>query len=793
MKNANHECHPEIVLKKEEECRTLTENDGFLNNMMRLKICKLQCSQFGEMCKLLSKVDEDAIVSNFSIKEEVNDFLLYLNSTIAKLFDEYDQEKGFTEEKFSDSVEVNTFFYFLKRTFPATIPIIPLVLNQFEYFNFWWYIIGMIVILPMYFIAGFFSNIQMLYNLFIWTLCLLTESGRNPLKTYMYSYALLVTSILFSLYHKGWEQYFVALVAVVLHLCFIYGTFMVRDFAKGNGVAIFMGYICILWEQLSMMHSLIRLETFSFMVIRAVQNAILPNGRYGYLYKNVFDIAYSMVKYVDYKYKIVVFVVAIVLQVLLFIFVRCLFGTYVINALRFKIDAKSFFTGGLLYSSGIFGGFHYLLGLLFREEPKNGRRVMYSLVNIFMLMFEFTYAFDYVIIRLLLWCSDTILWSSIYSKAPRYLNMNIDMRRVAYPQDCKSVWVSMDYMKDVVAHVKKLRVMIDGKYYSGLGFVRQHSDHNKASLLSINHVGNCQSVEIDGVDYLQPKITKLSGADDPIVSVELSPFSGDSCKNVNLLTTDEIPMVKQVIISSLADGSDEPMVFFSSEFHVDKSGDLRIRSCLREGDSGGPVFAALSDGNIRYAGAVSRTTDDRCVGHKFAFVTTAGGIRYNSDDEHSPVSNRVAIDFNRQRNPNNLSNLNYAQKLLFDRAKDFGHWVVDVATEDGYRWIPDGEDDGHFEQNPEIEKPEDYEKKKKANKKKKKRLRDEAISRLAELSRSSRYVYHDNDERKMFMRFINKQKEFVYKPGSVVNFQNGVMVVDDTPDPSEYSTPYHDG
>jgi hypothetical protein len=29
MKNANHECHPEIVLKKEEECRTLTENDGF--------------------------------------------------------------------------------------------------------------------------------------------------------------------------------------------------------------------------------------------------------------------------------------------------------------------------------------------------------------------------------------------------------------------------------------------------------------------------------------------------------------------------------------------------------------------------------------------------------------------------------------------------------------------------------------------------------------------------------------------------------------------------------------------
>jgi len=381
------------------------------------------------------------------------------------------------------------------------------------------------------------------------------------------------------------------------------------------------------------------------------------------------------------------------------------------------------------------------------------------------------------------------LWSSVYSKAPKYLNMNIDMRRVAYPQNCKSVWVSMDYMGRVVDHVKKLRV-IDGKYYSGLGFVRQHSDHDKASLLSINHVGNCQSVEVDGVTYLQPKITKLSGADDPIVSVELSPYTGKACTSVNMLTTDEIPMIKQVIISCVSEGSDEPMVFFSNEFEIDRAGDLRIKSCLKEGDSGGPVFAALSDGNIRYAGAVSRTTDDRCRGHKFALVSTAKGVRYNSDGERSPESNRVAIDFNRQRNPNNLSNLNNAQKLLFDAAKEFAHWIIDVATEKGYDWTADGEDDGHFEWDPKKDLPEDYAEKKKNYDRIRKRKRKEALVRLGHLAQQAKYVFHDDDERAMFMKAVNKLHVLKYKPGSVVNFRQGVMVIDDNPDPKDYSIHY---
>merc|ERR1712176_17478 len=222
---------------------------------------------------------------------------------------------------------------------------------------------------------------------------------------------------------------------------------------------------------------MIMLNTFSFTVVRAMQNAVLPNGRSRYFFRNAFDIAYVMVKYIDPRYKILVWIIAYISQFVMFFSVRCLFGTYVINALRFKIDVRSFFTGGLLYSSGIFGGFHYLFSLLTREEKINSRRVGYSLVNLFMLWYEVFNAFDFLIIRLLLWGSDTILWSSIYSKAPKYLNMNVDMRRVAYPQDCKSVWVSMDYMRDVAGHVKKLRVLIDGKHYSGLGFVRQHSDH----------------------------------------------------------------------------------------------------------------------------------------------------------------------------------------------------------------------------------------------------------------------------------------------------------------------------
>jgi len=792
LANTESTCHPTVSALRNKECDILENNNGFLDSNSRVQVCKLSCKQYRTMCSLIKNVITNGEIEEGSFREDVKGFFYYVNALVTKTFDDYDPEVGFLEESFLESIEVNSFLYFFKRSLPILLTLVPLLLNQFEYYNVYYFIVGMIIIFPVYFLANFFSNVQLCYNLFMWVLCLVTDPGRNPLKPVIVSYVVLICSILFSLFHRGWMQYLSGMMVIIMYSCYIFKVFMSKDFSKGSSVAVFIAHIVMLTEQIGLLHNLLMLETFSFTVLRAFQNTVLPNGRYGYLFMNVFDIAYSMVKFIDPKYKVIAWVFSIIVQICFFFIIRCLFGTYVINALRFRVDFKSFVTGGVLYSSGVFSGLGYLFNVLCGDEKQNSKRFVYSIVSIFILWHEFFHAFDFIIIRLILWGSDTILWSSVYSKAPKYLHMNVDMRRIAFPQDCKSVWVSVDYMSSIGKFIKKMYVDIDGKQFSGLGFLSRHSDSDKASLISINHVGNCNSVTVDGCTYFKPEITTLSGSLDPIVAVELSPYTDKVCKSVNFITADEAHMIKQVIISSLPDGSDEPMMVYTNEFSVDKHGDIRVRSCLKEGDSGGPLFAALSNGAIRYIGATSRTTDDRCRGHKFSYVTTAKGVRHDSDDDSTdgrPVNNKAAIDFNRQRNPNNLSNICDGQNKLMSEVALFGTWVIDVGLENCAVWNSDRDIYGNYIVD-EDNLPDDYEENKKNYEKKRKRRSKKVREKLKEISDKAEYVFSDPEERYDFMVMVNQLRKFNYKPGAVLSVVSGQLLIDGTPDPNDYANPH---
>jgi len=425
----------------------------------------------------------------------------------------------------------------------------------------------------------------------------------------------------------------------------------------------------------------------------------------------------------------------------------------------------------------------------------NDRRMAYSIINLLMVGFELNSAREVFLIRLFIYFSDTVLWSSVYSNTPKYLDMNVDMKRMAYPQDCASVWVSMKHMSEICKHIKKLNVKIDNKNFKGLGFVNVHSETGKANVLTIHHVGKCDSLTMDGVIYPRPSVKSLSGADDPIVSIELSPYFGKVCKDVRLLTCDELRNIKQVVVSSLTDDEEEPMMVFTNEFEIDRKGDLRVVSSLQEGDSGGPVFAALNDGSIRYAGAVSRTTDTIGVGHKFALITTSDRMRLDSDsdsDSTERVGNKAAINFNRQRgrsnytNYSNLTNLCNVQSKLMALANEYCVWVVDAATEKGYRWSDDN--GGKFEYDGDS-KPDDYDEHKKKYDRKKKQVSFQAKHKLQRISDMVDFAFSDNNERNSFMRLVKSGHSFDYVPGTVVHFVNGILMVDDNPDPSDYSSP----
>jgi len=785
-------CYNVIDTKRIDECERLHKGEGFVNDDKRAFICQLECAGYRRMCSLFKPKDDDD--AGFEFNDRFDELFNSSMTYIKGVFNDYDPDIGFDENDIFADVEIDTFMKFMWKTWPLLLTLIPLLLNQYAYYNFWGYACGMLVMLCVYTIVSF-TYVEAAYNVFIWTMCLVSETGKNPLRDFTVSYGLIIASTFLCFIVKGWTKFFSGFTVMFIYSFYVYVTFIKKsNGVKGTGVAMFIAHLVLMYEQLQRLNDFLHMDAFSFTVVRAIINVVLPNGRSGYLVYNVIDIAYTMVKYVALDYKISCWIVSIIIQLLCFVAIRCLFGVYVINALRFKANFRSYFTGGLLYSSGIFDGIAYVWATALGDEIISSRRMAYSMVNVLMMWFELRCAREFFVLRVFIFVSDSILWSSVYSNAPRYLDMNIDMKRIAYPQDCASVWVSMAHMNYIAKHVKKLHVVIDRKNYSGLGFVNRHSDPNKATVLSIDHVGNCSSLRMDGVVYTEPLVTKMSGASDPIVSIELSPYEGDSCKGVGLLTADEVYNIKQVVISSLSDGEDEPMMVFSSEFNIDSKGDLRILSCLQEGDSGGPVFAALKDGSIRYAGAVSRTSDVRGKGHKFAFVTTASGVRHDSDsDGGSPVrnSNKAAIDFNRQRNRNsdNLTNLCNAQEKLMTAVDRFAHWVVDAATVDGYKWVPDDDGSGAYEYH-EGRKPDDFGERKRGYDKKRKVRTMNTRHNLDRVKDLSDVVFSNSAERSLFMQMVQAGHEFNYVPGTVVHFVDGAMMVDDNPDPRDYSFPH---
>jgi len=794
--DVDNECYDTVNIKRTFECVRLSSSEGFVTDDRRMLICQLECVGYERMCSMYKGRTMDNNYSLFDI--DLDSLIASSKDFVVTTFKDYDPEKGFDEGDFFRDVEIETFMTYALKTWPLLTTLIPLVLNQYGYYNFVGYLFGMFAMFGVY-IFGSYTYIEVGYNIFVWVLCMVSEVGRNPLREFTVSYVLLITNMFLCFIVKGPMKFLSGFGVVLIYSFYIYLTFIKRPTTvRGAGLAMFLAHLLVMYEQMRRLDYSLHMDAFSFTIIKAVINVVLPNGRSGYLVYNVADIAYRMVKYIPFNYKITCWVIFIVIQLLCFVAIRCLLGVYVINALRFKADWRSYVTGGLLYSSGILDGVKYVLAVLFGDEALSDRRMTYSAVNMLMLSLEIRCAREFFILRCLIYMSDTILWSSVYSNAPKYLDMNIDMKRMAYPQDCASVWVSMKYMTEVCKHIKKLSVKIDNQNFKGLGFVNMHSDLDKANLLTIHHVGNCESLNMDGVTYLQPNVKILSGADDPIVSIELAPYKGEVCKSVHLLNRDEVNNVKQVIICSLSDNEQEPMVVFSSEFHVDRDGELRILSSLQEGDSGGPVFAALKDGTIRYAGAVSRTTDVRGVGHKFALITSSNEVRLDSDsDSGSPTrkGNKVAINFNGQRNQRNqsnrrnhanLTNLCNAQAKLMSAANHFGYWVVDVATEKGFRWT--NTDGGRFDYDKDG-KPDDYDEHKKKYDKGRRAKSHQARVMLERVSDLADIVFNDDAECDAFMKMVHDGFSFDYIPGSVVHFVNGTLVVNDNPDPNEFSWP----
>jgi len=121
-------------------------------------------------------------------------------------------------------------------------------------------------------------------------------------------------------------------------------------------------------------------------------------------------------------------------------------------------------------------------------------------------------------------------------------------------------------------------------------------------------------------------------------------------------------------------------------------------------------------------------------------------------------------------------------------AEDFGHWVVDIATEEGYRWVDDDETGGKCEYKDDMIPDDHLEKKRKYDKRRrtKSNIGRVKLTRVKDLADC---VFFNRDEYNAFMRMVHAGHAFNYVPGTVLHFINGQLVTDDNPDPSEYAVP----
>jgi hypothetical protein len=121
----------------------------------------------------------------------------------------------------------------------------------------------------------------------------------------------------------------------------------------------------------------------------------------------------------------------------------------------------------------------------------------------------------------------------------------------------------------------------------------------------------------------------------------------EGAPEVDLITKDEAFNVSFLTFINVHDDG-EKFICFVPEFKV-LAGKLHASVNLKHGDSGGPCFAILKNGEIRLCGVVSSGNPRRGGGNLITFCYHTGELSGNSSDEDDPNTLSAVTMFNKVR------------------------------------------------------------------------------------------------------------------------------------------------
>jgi len=322
---------------------------------------------------------------------------------------------------------------------------------------------------------------------------------------------------------------------------------------------------------------------------------------------------------------LVILLGSLIIQVIMFLTFRATLGAFYLYVLRYKMDAKSLMWGLFVYTADFFGPFRYVWRVLTHNEPQVVRRTLYCLVGLLMLFMEYHGARGFFYIRIVVSLLDKIFINSIYGRSSHFLEFNVDMGQVAFPQEGAYSWTSLKTVWDICSDIGRLDVEKDGNSVRGVGFLV--AGPTKTLLYTIAHVVHgSRRMRFHGTDFANPLFSTIGEGDAVVACAVDLPCS----HSVSLVTQSEIFDISYLLYILIDEDGERMMNIVPN--HTIIGGKIHASIDLKKGDSGGPVFSVLKNGNVRYCGAVSKGSTDQGSGNIMSVIHSSMHATDSDDD-----------------------------------------------------------------------------------------------------------------------------------------------------------------
>jgi hypothetical protein len=545
-----------------------------------------------------------------------------------------------------DYATISVWWALFYRVWTIFLSVVPVLLNQWKIGNFW---LGAMLqfIMLMMFLSGLTTRAIGFHNVLITWLSMINSNNSAYLAENVWTVGIMLIP-LFAIFITDYIWHVVIMIVSILGFAaYTYHCFYVKRRTNDSSMVILVAQLFVLIEQLYFIRSEFAETSIGSQALEMMISCIVPSG------KSRLFIVNTSAKTMVLLGKLMpgvpinaeVFMCVLTAQIVCFIIFRASLGAYYLHILRYRTDFSSIMYGLWVYVADFFGPFICLYRLVFAFESFSQKRLMYAVVGILMMLYEFQFAYGFFSIRLIFSIVDIVFLKTKYGRMTHYLEFNVDFMQIAFPQKDALPWMSLDTFAKISKFTGPLYSVSGEKTVKGIGTILVSG--GRGMLYTVNHVvKGTNLVRFLNYNLASPDFRKVAlHGDDPMVAMKIE---CDEAPNVELLTSDEAFFVKHLVFINTSDDGD-PFICIVPKFSISK-GKLHAHVNLKKGDSGGPCFAVLESGEIRMCGVVSSGNPRHGGGNIISFCYHNNEIGADSSDEED--TNNVLGDvkqFNAQR------------------------------------------------------------------------------------------------------------------------------------------------